>query len=177
MSKRLTPEQQDLVTNNHNLIYAYCRKHNLDCDEWYCVLAESLCKAAMIYDSSVSKFSTFAFFVMKRDVRCCIRDANAQKRIPAQVLLYLEQPLVEAKTSGACLKDLIPDPETLYGDPGKLVVITDFCNHLEPQEKILLDLVNQGMRQADIAVYLNISQAQVSRRISKLKAKWAKYTK
>ena len=47
--KQLTPEQQKLVTDNHNLIYSLANAKNIDLDEYYDVLAIGLCKAAITF--------------------------------------------------------------------------------------------------------------------------------
>lgn len=68
---RLTKEQQELVTDNHKLIYYTMYKYNLlaqlDEDECYGALAEGLCKAAATYDKRI-KFSAYA-------VRCMLNEA------------------------------------------------------------------------------------------------------
>lgn len=62
----LTLEQQKMVKENHNLIYAFLNKYKLSID-YYGSAALGLCKAAMNYDSSFgTAFSTYAFVAMYR---------------------------------------------------------------------------------------------------------------
>lgn len=70
---KLTPQQKQFVEQNHNLIYSFCKKYNLNVDEWYGVAAIALCKAAIRYDNKTYKFSTFAYIVMRNDVRIEMR--------------------------------------------------------------------------------------------------------
>lgn len=63
--RHLTPEQQKLVADNHNLIYSFAYKYKIDVGEYYDVLALGLCKAAMYHDGISGKFSTLAYRSMR----------------------------------------------------------------------------------------------------------------
>ncbi len=68
MDDALSKDQQDLVSDNHNLIYSYANKMNLDINEYYDLLAIGLCKAAKMYDPNRGyAFSTYAYFVMRNE--------------------------------------------------------------------------------------------------------------
>ena len=60
----ITEEQKKLAEENHNLIYRFLSKYNLSIDDYYDIAAIGLCKAAMTFDKSKSKFSTYAFKCM-----------------------------------------------------------------------------------------------------------------
>ena len=45
--KSLTAEQQQLVIENHNLIYDFAKRKNLIIEEYYDILAIGLCNAAL----------------------------------------------------------------------------------------------------------------------------------
>ena len=65
----LNHTQQEIVANNHNLIYFMCKKYNLDIEEYYDVLAIGLCKAAKSFDYNKSKFATYACTCMLNEVK------------------------------------------------------------------------------------------------------------
>lgn len=88
MEKCLTPEQQKLVEENHNLIYEFTNQKELSLEEFYPILAEGLCEAASVFDSSKGKFSTIAFKAMKRKMAHYYRDSNTQKRKGDYELLH-----------------------------------------------------------------------------------------
>lgn len=77
---RLTLEQQTLVEKNHNLIYAMLHKYKLPIDDYYGIAAIGLCNAALAYDPTKGKFSTFACRVMINELFGEIRRENAKKR-------------------------------------------------------------------------------------------------
>lgn len=55
---KLTPEQQSIVAENHNLIYWYLNMRHLEESEWYDMLAIELCHAVMVYEPSKGALST-----------------------------------------------------------------------------------------------------------------------
>ena len=67
-SVKLTPEQQKLVEDNHNLIYYLAQLDGISIDDNYGVLAIGLCKAAHYYNPGRGSFANFAVLVMRREL-------------------------------------------------------------------------------------------------------------
>ncbi len=69
----MTKEQEQLVIDNHKLIYDYMWKHKMYEDaveDWYGLCAIGLCKAALIYDSTKgTQFTTLAWVCMHNSCR------------------------------------------------------------------------------------------------------------
>lgn len=65
--RKLTKEQCKLVEDNHNLIYGYLNTRGLD-DEYYGIVAESLCKAVLNWDESKGKLSTLFYIIARNDI-------------------------------------------------------------------------------------------------------------
>lgn len=65
---QMTPKQQKLVKQNHNLIFLHLRLHNLPVSEFYDVAAIGLCKAAINYNADKGAFSTYARWCIKSEV-------------------------------------------------------------------------------------------------------------
>ena len=63
----LTQQQQQLVEDNHKLIYFYLYRNSLSVDEFYDVAAIGLCKAAITYNGQ-TKFSTYAYSCIKCEI-------------------------------------------------------------------------------------------------------------
>ena len=64
---RLTPEQQKLVEENHDLIYHMLNYHRLNHEDYYDIAAIGLCKAALIFKKPKKvQFSTFACHVINK---------------------------------------------------------------------------------------------------------------
>lgn len=64
---RMTPEQQQLAADNHDLIYGFLRMRGLDVDEWYGTAAIGLCKAAITYAPGKCTFATYAYKCMRME--------------------------------------------------------------------------------------------------------------
>lgn len=82
---KLNTEQKKLVEDNHDLIYGFMIKRNLDFDTWYDICAIALCKAGVIYDGS-SRFSTLAYKCMYNEVHSVNRKNMARKRDDSRVI-------------------------------------------------------------------------------------------
>ena len=73
------PDYQELIEQNHNLIWEYLHRNHLS-EDYYGDAAIGLCKAAKYYDSSKGAFSTLAFKCMSNECRGAIRNnINASK--------------------------------------------------------------------------------------------------
>lgn len=75
---KMTTEQQKLVEENHSLVYFCLRRRGLITehegdycrgDDWYGIACEGLCKAAIAFDESKGKFSTFAVTCIDNELR------------------------------------------------------------------------------------------------------------
>lgn len=90
----LTEAQQQLATDNHNLIYSFLKKYNLKIDDWYDVAAIGFCKAARDYDASRdATFSSCAYFYMYREVLHYKSADQKETRNQSQIYTHLESPL------------------------------------------------------------------------------------
>ena len=89
---KLTKEQQQLVEDNHNLIYSYLHKRHLPIDstfDFYGDAALGLCTAAHIYNPSLGfKFSVLAYKAMETEIN------NSLKRINKYINSILNTELI-----------------------------------------------------------------------------------
>lgn len=144
---KLTDSQKILVEDNHNLIYHVCKKLHLNLDEYYDVLALSLCKAAVKFkpDKGVT-FSTFAIKVMTMD-------AFSQMR----------KDKVRAKHT-----------QTDFGGNGDYNDEYIDLSELDSLEKRVVDLKVAGYTQKEIADIIGITKSKVVRILGDIKYKLRK---
>lgn len=108
--KSLNAVQQQIVSDNHNLIYSFANRNGVNLDDYYDVLAIGLCKAAMIYDETKGKFSTLAYTAMNNEYKQVLRKLTAQRIIPQDKILSMDVRVQsETDESSASFADLIPD--------------------------------------------------------------------
>ena len=77
----LTQQQQQLVEDNHKLIYFYLYRNSLSVDEFYDVAAIGLCKAAITYNGQ-TKFSTYAYSCIKCEIFNELHRQKSARKIP-----------------------------------------------------------------------------------------------
>jgi DNA-directed RNA polymerase specialized sigma24 family protein len=137
---KLTPEQQQLASDNYGLVYGFCEDFNADVNTYHGLLSEALCKAAQDYIPGQSKFSTFAYKYMKS---LYFRELKTQKRAKRDLsheVFSLNQSCGEkgAETIGDYYMGYEPD---FSG-----VEVQEFMKRLSPREKLCVILWLQGDR-------------------------------
>jgi RNA polymerase sigma factor (sigma-70 family) len=149
----LNEQQKQLVEENHNLIYGFAHRHNINLNEYYDVLAISLCKAGESFDDKKGKFSTYAYTIMWRDYLNEMEAKFTQKRNG------LECEFTE-ETTQSKNNDLDTD-----------ILILDYLN--EREKKVLL-LRGKGYTIEEVGRILGIHKSYVSKILSKTREKLRK---
>ena len=160
---RLTQEQSERVTENHNLIYYMIHKFHLDIEEYYDILAIGLCKACLSWDISKGKLSTYACTIMYNEIRQYLRTVHNSKNKCLHYALSLD----------AKLSDFGNDPEfedlnylgsmsNGHSDLLDELVLFDFSK-LSEREKQIVKYRYMGYNQDKIGKLLGVSQSYVAR--------------
>ena len=156
----LTSEQKKIVEDNHNLIYFYINKNNLDETEYYDLLALSLCKAAKKFDPSKGKFSTFAMHCFKMDHLIELRDKKAAKR-DALVISLSSETCPDSENRRTELYDIIPCDRDVFDK----MILLDIPKLLDDRLVHICKLSYLGYGQQEIADMIGVSQSLVSRQL------------
>lgn len=168
--KKLNDEQRKLVEDNEGLIWYIGSKYigrGYNPNEEYGELALGLCRAALSYDKdSGVKFNTYASAVLVNVVKTYFRLAQCDKRKISSYTISLDQKVYERDGDSLCLDDMIG---TSYLEDS--LILFDLEDILDERELTVCKLRYQGMNQAEIASIIGISQAGVSRLLSKAKKK------
>lgn len=164
---KLTEDQKKIVEDNHNLIYHFCHKYNLNIDTYYDIFAISLCKAAMNYDSSRgTRFSTLAIAIMYNDLKLTYRQ-NTKKGKGDVKFTSLDSLVMNCHNEDFCLTDVLGTELDAQDE----VIFTDFKNVWNETEKQIAKLLYEGYTQEEIGKIINYSQPQISRIIRRMKEK------
>ena len=163
----MTKEQENLVIENHNLIYYFIHKYNLSIEDYYDVCAIGLCKATLNYNPRKdTKFATYAGVCIENEIKLELRKQKNILVYSLDMTFYStsdgtrEISYVENITTGLSAYDEIL--------PYQLDKV------LDAQEYKLVALVLQDYTQVEIGNIIGISQAQVSRMFFKIKQKLLK---
>ena len=167
----MTKEQENLVIENHNLIYYFIHKYNLSIEDYYDICAIGLCKAALNYNTSRNiNFDTYAGVVIQNEIKQEFRRITKNDKyvngIYSLYSIYKNDsgeefvPLINNITTGLSVYDEIL--------PYKL------DNILTEKEYKIVKLCMQGYNQVEISNIMGYSQPQISRLLKSIKIKLQK---
>lgn len=162
-------EYERLIIENEALVYHVLKQMHLysQLEDYYDVGMIGLCKAAKTFDNSKgSKFSTYACICIRNTILMDIRD---QKRQCDYYSISLQTP-VGGEKDEILLEDTISDYELevdILNKEEKMALI-ESIRKLDNDDRQMIDLYFwKEMTQKEIARYLKMSQANVSRRIQR----------
>lgn len=166
----ITEEQKKLAEENHNLIYRFLSKYNLSIDEYYDIAAIGLCKAAMTFDESKSKFSTYAFKCMYMIMLHEKRKEKWQKAIPKDKLMYAQAEFENDNGSDTnSFFNLIPSDIDIERDVTLKDTIKKAFESLNERDRNVVRLLINGYKQREVVKIAGCSQPHISRIKKKFK--------
>jgi RNA polymerase sporulation-specific sigma factor len=162
----MTKEQEQLVTDNHNLIYFFLNKWGKTI-EYYDICAIGLCKAAITYDSSKSvKFATYAEVCIENEIKI---ESRKQKKYSVYSLDRTFSSTLDGTGEIAFVENLTTGLSA-YDE----ILPYQLDEILNAQEYKLVALILEGYTQTEIGNIIGISQSMISRMLSKIKQKLLK---
>lgn len=160
----MNDEQRKLVEDNHNLIYAFLHKYNLSIDEYYDVAAIGLCKAAITFDAEKGYlFSTYAYVVIKNELKIVFRRNTSERAIPLDKLTYYQSVISDGDGKETELLNIIPNNTDIEADVIANETIKQVRSRLKERDKIVFDLLALGCKQKEISKTVGYSQSYISR--------------
>lgn len=175
MSKPLTKTQQNLVTDNHNLIYEFAKKKHLSIEEYYDILAIGLCEASKIYDNSNGEFSTIAFRCMDAELKDHYKYINREKRIPEEMILSYDAPMNDDALKTTDFLDSFADNNCVHDIVVSGIMSEILLNLLSEKEQKVVAFLMNGMNQSDIAKHMDCKRQTVKYYIVQIRKKWDTY--
>ena len=171
---KLTPQQQKLVTDNHNLIFSFLHQHNFSTDEWYDLAAIGLCKAAMFFKKDLGLcFSTYAYKVMWVTISNEIKCKSSSTHIPnTAIVSYDAEPDMDAENSYLSLfasKDCVEDEAINKAD------YDSFFKKQKGRRSEILKLYQSGLTTTEIANHFQSTNSYVSETRKWLKQDYLRY--
>lgn len=155
----LNDEERKFVEENHNLVYSFLRKNNLDIEEYYDIAIFGLIEAVKKYNVSRGTFSTFAYICMLNKVRMEMRKVRSRNKGVKTISL-------DVKYEKISMGDLLPAPDTVES----IYLHNEYVRRIEklPEKlKTVVSLLAFGYNQTEIGKIMGYSQAYISRLITK----------
>lgn len=171
--------QEQLIMDNHNLVYHILQKMNLynQLDEYYDIAIIGLIKAAKNYDETKQiNFSTFAGKCIRNEILHYLRQQQSNRLKANYNTISLEKTVFKEKGNKILLIDKIPgnvniEQELINNE--KIIHLYKAISNLSDSERFIIEhsygLNNKKiLRQKQLAEITGQSQANVSRIIKKI---------
>lgn len=160
----MTDEQKKLVEDNHSMIYLVIRDMGLPIEDNYGLAAIGLCKAAIRYNPEKYAFSTFAYRCIKNEIMLDYRARNMPKRVLDESLISYDAPILSQDDGEKIyLLDRIKSNESVENEALSRVMYDEVVEQLGDTDKKVLPYFQKGLKQAEIAKIMGVSQANISR--------------
>lgn len=140
--------------------------HKLCIDEYYDLMAIALCKAAKNYSSDISKFSTYAFYIMNNELKMEYRTKTRLKDIPKHMVVHYEEKVDNNNDNSGDTSLILNQLDSGHDtevEAIQLHLIKEYISTLSERNKQIIRLLSCGYNQKEVAEMLNLSQSQISR--------------
>lgn len=171
---KLTIEESQLVEQNHNLIYSFMQKYNLQCDDWYGLISIGLIKAAMNFKPGNTAFSTYAYRCMYGEMRNELVHIN--RYFPEMLSLNYE--FDNGKDGTYSLGDAIPDTNFDIERHYELTELRGFFdeNIKDDSFKEVLELLSDGIPKTEIIEKTGISRYRIDKYLDNLRKSYLEFS-
>ena len=160
----MTQEQKDFTEANHNLIYSFMNLHNLNSEEYYDVLAISLCNAAITFDKDKGfTFSTYAFKCMQNEIFKEGRTKLLKRRIPEGLIYSLDAKYSSSEAETYSLSDKIPTQKDSIEELINKIDLQEALKKLNPMEyNVIYNIFFNNLSEMELAKKLSISKQRIN---------------
>ena len=170
----MTDAQEKLIVDNYQLVNGFVHKYGQsfghEYDESVQIASLGLCYAALKYDETKSKFSTYAYKCMMREFLKLYRLKKAKRRDFSTISIQTPIQNVEGEESG-CLEDIISYDELGFQE----IELKDQIEYVlskfsGKQIEIVKYFIENGKcNQKTVAKLFGVSQSYISRVLSRFK--------
>lgn len=176
MEEPLTKRQQKLVEENHNLIYGFANKKNIDIEKYYDILAIALCKAAKIFNEDKGNFSTVVYRCMENELYTYWNSLRTKRIIPDDMIYsYDALRICEDFDVQDNYLNTIADNRYVDDIVESDILKNTLFNLLNEKDQMVAELLINGMIYEDIATQLNCTKQMVGYRVQRIRKKCASY--
>lgn len=172
----LTDSAKDLAAENHNLIYGFLKRYQLDVEEYYDLAAIGFCQAAAIFNPDRGvKFSVLAYRCMYQEIGHHFKRSSAHKlRNRISLVNFSEHEIrspgeesADPAGSVAAFAATVESPESYIITKECISSVVSQLDDVDALIYYLYFLKHQ--KQETIAEILDCHQVQVSRILARLR--------
>lgn len=171
----MTPEQQKLVENNHNLIYWFIHRRGLQDDEYYDLIAIALCRAAQDFNESEgTAFTTYAVKCMEHALCNYWTTISRKKIVPPDMILSMNQ-TVKQSHGEKTLDELMDDENAITTIDHTRVDVEQFVNGLKPKYRKATLYLMGGYGTSDVARFMGCTTSRVNQIRGMVGKEWNRF--
>ena len=137
-------------------------RYKLPKDDYYDLAAIGLCRAALSYDETKSKFSTYAEKCMQTDVFCNTKNQYASKRIPKHLLFEYNAEFNNDDDESKSYSMFIPSNDDVETESILRVSVEDYIKNSSLRDRKIISLLIKGYSHQTIALKVGCSRSLVS---------------
>lgn len=176
MEEPLTKQQQKLVEENHNLIYSFANKKNLNIDEYYDILAIELCRAAKIFDENKGNFSTVAYSCMMNELYNRWKYLKTKRVVPSDMIVsYDASRTREDFVDLGNYLDVFSDNNSTEDIVESNIMKIEFLNLLDETDQIVFGYIINGATYDYISKKLGCTRSRIGQRVQRIRKQCADY--
>lgn len=168
---QLTDEQRELVTKNHNLIYAFAHKRNISIEDYYDILAIGLCKSAKVFDQNKGSFSSVAFKCMENELYEQWSTTHKKSAIPNHLVLSYDAPQIswDSDNQDSLLENICDNDA--HDSMMYAIISSELMDKLTVKEKMIVSLLKSGLTHSEIADRFNCRRQNVTYYVKQIRKK------
>ena len=171
----LTPAQQKLVEDNHNLIYWFMNRRGLYTDEYYDLIAIALCRAAQDFNESKgTAFTTYAAKCMEHELYDYWTMISRKKIVPPEMILSMSQ-TVKQSYGEKTLDELMGDENAITTIDPTHVDVEQFVNGLKPKYRTVTLYLMGGYGTSDVAKFMGCTVSRVNKIRGMVGKEWNRF--
>ena len=170
--KKLNDEQRKLIEDNYKLIrFLYRRSYTRVCSwEVFQGLGhEAMCKAALGYDPSKGKFTTYFAWKVKSEVGHYLTLINYDVRKANDGAMSIYTPIEDCEKKEITILDTLQARDNIADTVTEGIYWEEKINKLPDRTKKMIQLTYEGYGREEVAKKLNVSRSLVSMRIIEFK--------
>lgn len=160
-----------LGEDNHNLIYWFLHKRNLNIEEWYDIIAIGYVKGLNSYNPNIGNtFATYVTKCMSMEYNMELRGRLSNKRAANTNCVSLNNN-ISNKEDG-----IIPFVDVLSEDPDTTVVwVEEFLQTLNPKERDIIQSLLGGYTKREPAIKYGCTPTWIGEIVRKVGRKYRKW--
>jgi len=173
---KLTDEQRQLITANHNIIYKYMYDHHIDL-EYYGDFAEKLCKVIHLYNPNRAKITTFIYRVCEGQWKHILKHKYAMCRyIPTEKIVFLDETLSYSSSGHIqAIADILGFDDGDYNVIDENDIISKIRTELKlryPKDTMtggVLNYILKGYNYREVGDIYGVSRQAINMRVQKIR--------